>query len=71
MKLKLYITNMETDQIVKFVGYDHYYDEVMSKTSFWNYMSGCTVVMQTRILIISIQSGSDFMFMSMESCFKI
>ena len=41
MKLKLYITNMETDQIVKFVGYDHYYDEVMSKTSFWNYMSGC------------------------------
>ena len=43
MKLKLYITNMETDQIVKFVGYDHYYDEVMSKTSFWNYMSGCTV----------------------------
>ena len=44
MKLKLYITNMETDQIVKFVGYDHYYNEVMSKTSFWNYMSGCTVV---------------------------
>ena len=27
------ITNMETDQIFKFVGYDHYYDKaVMSKT---------------------------------------
>ena len=52
MKLKLYITNMETDQIVKFVGYDHYYDEVMSKTSFWNYMSGCIELERVTILLI-------------------
>ena len=34
------VTKVDTDQ---FVGYDFYFGEVMSRTFFWNYMSGCTV----------------------------